>query len=384
LSTPLPREEFGVTERYVYLNHAAVGVLPKSSAAALETFVLAQAGAGVLGTWAYEDRMPQIRAAIARFIGGRQNEIAVVRNSSDGANAIACGIDWQPGDEAILCDNEFPANAIPWVALRRRGVNVRVLSTARERLTETVLAREISPRTKVVTVSWVSYGDGYRHDLRALAEVAHRHGALLCVDGMQAVGAFPIDVRAEGVDALYLGAAKWMLSLQGVGFLYMREGLIDTLTLAAPGWRSMRDMWDFENYGQPYIADASRFEGGTPSFLGALSIESAIALIERCGGAGAIAAHVLGLTDRLCDGLQRLGATIASLRGETTSSGIVTFSLPGADGVELGRALQAKGIVTTHRASGIRVAPHGYNTTEEIDRLLEAVAQYAPTAAEKA
>ena len=382
--TPLPREEFGVTERYVYLNHAAVGVLPKSSVAVLQRFLSAQGDAGVLGTWPYEDEMPAIRASIARFIGAHEREIAIVRNSSDGANAIACGIDWKPGDEVILCDNEFPANAISWVALRRRGVAVRVLNAQYERLTPAVLAREISSRTRVVAVSWVSYGDGYRHDLAGLAEVAHRKGALLCVDAMQALGAFPIDVRAESVDALYLGAAKWMLSLQGVGFLYVRADLIDRLILAAPGWRSMRDIWDFANFEQPYAAGASRFEGGTPSFLGAVSIAAAIALFERCGGAAAVAAHVLSLTDRLCDGLNRLGARIASIRGPKTSSAIVTFSLPGCDSVELGRWLQERGIVTTYRSSGVRVAPHGYNAFEEIDGLLEAAAQYAAATVEKA
>lgn len=374
MSTPLPREEFGVTERYNYLNHAAVGVLPKSSIERLEAFLRAHGDEGGPGVWPYESRMPEIRAAIARFVGAGSHEIALVRNTSDGANAIACGIDWKPGDDVILCDNEFPANAISWVALRHRGVNVRVLPTARERLTPDRLQREIGARTRAVAVSWVSYGDGYRHDLAALAEAAHRRGALLCVDAMQGLGAFPMDVKSAGVDALYLGAAKWMLSLQGVGFLYVREELIDALALAAPGWRSMRDVWDFGNYEQPYAADATRFEGGTPTFLAALSIENAISVLERSGGPGAVAPHVLALTDRLCDGLQRLGATIASIRGDATSSGIVTFSFTGRDSVALGKRLQERGIVTTYRSSGVRVSPHGYNTAEEIDRLLAEIA----------
>jgi len=136
----------------------------------------------------------------------------------------------------------------------------------------------------------------------------------------------------------------------------------------------MREIWDFADFEQPYASGVSRFEGGTPNFLGALSLERSIDLIERSGGTAAIAPHVLALTDALCDGLLRLGASVSSLRGERISSGIVSFTVPGRDSVELGRSLQERcGIVTTYRASGVRVAPHGYNTREEIERLLETV-----------
>jgi selenocysteine lyase/cysteine desulfurase len=268
--------------------------------------------------------------------------------------------------------------------LRRRGVNVRLLPMHRQRLTPDVLRREISPRTRVVAVSWVTYSDGYRHDLPALAAIAHDSKALLCVDAMQALGAFGLDVARDEIDVLYCGAAKWMLGLQGVSFCYVREALIERFELASPGWRSMQDIWDFPRFDQPYTREASRFEGGTPNFLGALSLERSVDLIERCGGTAAIAPHVLTLTDALCEGLRRRGARVSSLRGDGVSSGIVSFSVPGCDSVELGRALAERdAIVTTYRASGVRVAPHGYNTLGEIDRLLDAVAQYAAATAAK-
>jgi cysteine desulfurase/selenocysteine lyase len=380
VSTPLPRSEFAVTRRCIYLNHAAAGVLPQSSIAAIEAFVRAHADAGVLGTFPYDAAMPEYRDKIARFVGAEGTEIAIVPNTGWGANILALGLDWQPGDEVLLCDNEFPANAIPWIALRRRGVTVRLLSTQSARLTPDVLRREISPRTRVVTVSWVSYADGYRHDLAALAEVAHQSNALLCVDAMQALGVFPIDVRAIGVDALYAGAAKWMLGLHGVGFLYVRQRLGERLRLVMPGWRSLRDMWDFHNYEQPFSNDTMRFEGGTPNLLGTLSLVTAIDLFER-SGQSAIADHVIGLTDRLCDGLHRLGADVFSARGEGVSSGIVTFALPGHDSMSVGRALQENGIVSTHRASGVRLSPHGYNTAEEVDAALEMLERQSRTPA---
>lgn len=373
MSTPLPRSEFGVTQQYVYLNHAAAGVLPASTVAAIEQFVRAHATGGVLGTFPYDLQMTEYRSKIGGFIGASGSEIATLLNTGAGANTVALGIDWKPADEVVLCDNEFPANVIPWLGLRRRGVDVRLIPTREERLTPERLRRELSPRTRVVAVSWVSYADGYRHDLAGLAAAAHEAGALLCVDAIQGLGVFPLDVQALGVDALYAGAGKWMLGLHGAAFLYVSRSLAERLEVAMPGWRSLADMWDFHNYEQPFSPDVLRFESGTPNLLGTLSLVCAIDLFER-SGLQAISDHVLALTDRLCEGLAALDAEFSTLRGRNCSSGIVTFSIPGLDSVALGRALESQGIVTTYRTGGVRVSPHGYNTAEEIDVMVSAVA----------
>ena len=376
MSTPLSRSEFGVTQQYVYLNHAAAGVLPASTVAAIERFVRAHAAGGVLGTFPYDLQMTEYRSKIGGFIGASGSEIATLLNTGAGANIVALGIDWKPADEVVLCDDEFPANVIPWLGLRRRGVDVRLITTREGRLTPERLRRELSPRTRVVAVSWVSYADGYRHDLAGLAAVAHEAGALLCVDAIQGLGVFPLDVKAVGVDALYAGAGKWMLGLHGAAFLYVSRSLAERLEVAMPGWRSLADMWDFHNYEQPFSPDVLRFESGTPNLLGTLSLVCAIDLFER-SGRQAVADHVLALTDRLCEGLAALEAEFSTLRGRSCSSGIVTFSIPGLDSIVLGRALESQGIVTTYRTGGIRVSPHGYNTAEEIDVMVNAVARQA-------
>ncbi len=376
MNPPLPRSEFEVVQRYVYLNHASAGVLPRESVAAIEAFVREHARRGVLGTYPYDLRLPEYRERIGRYIGAPGRQIALLTNTSAAAATIAAGLDWHPGDEILLCANEFPANAVAWIALRRRGVRVRLIATAEDRLTPDVLTRALSDRTRLVALSWVSYADGYRHDLQRLASVAHAAGALICVDAMQALGAFSVDVGRTGVDALFAGGPKWLLALHGIALLYISPVLNERLELALPGWRSMEDMWDFHNYEQPYARGAARFECGTPNLLGTISLVSAIELFER-SGTEAVAAHVLALTDRLYEGLRQLGAQLSTARGEGISSGIVTFALPGIDSIELGRALEKENIVTTYRAGGVRVSPHGYNTAEEIDLLLESVAKIA-------
>ena len=370
--TPLPRSQFAVTERYVYLNHAATGILPQVTRDALGAFVGAQAEEGVVGVARYEMKMPAYRAHVGAFIGAAGSEIGILRNTTDGANVVALGLDWQPGDRVILPDNEFPANAIPWLALRRLGVEIDFIDTSRERMTPDVLRAKMTDRTRVVTVSWVSFEDGYRHDLAALAQVTHERGAFFCVDAIQGLGAFPLDVRALDIDVLYSGGQKWLLALQGVSFVYVRAALLDRIATGAPGWRSMSDMWAFLDYDQPFAANASRFEGGTPNFIGAVSLDASISVLEAAG-TQAISAHVLDLTDHLVEGLRSAGANVRSLRGPGVSSGIVTFTYPEIDPVALGRALQSEGVITTWRESGIRVAPHGYNTHDEIDRLLVGV-----------
>ena len=295
-----------------------------------------------------------------------------MRNTGDGANVVARGLDWNAGDEIVLCDNEFGANAMPWLALREEGVTIRFIRTPHERMTPDVLRREMTPRTRLVAVSWVSFGDGYRHDLAALAEIAHAGGAWFCVDAIQGLGAFPLDAEALGIDALYAGGAKWLLALPGVSFLYVAPRLFERLVPRWRGWRDVADIWNFLDYDQPLATDGSRFEGGTPNFHGAVALSSSMDVIEE-GGTERIAAHVLALTDRFVEGLQSMDARIASVRGPGVSSGIVTFTLPGVDPVALGRRLGQAGIVTTFRATGIRVSPHGHNTVSDIDALLEAL-----------
>ena len=306
------------------------------------------------------------------FIGAGGDEIAFLPNTSAAANAIASGIDWQPGDEVILPDDEFGSNALPWLALRSRGVRVTLLPHRQTRMTPGALGAAITPRTRAVAVSWVAFHDGYRHDLAALAEVTHAAGAFFCVDVIQGLGAFPLDVRRLGIDVAYGGGQKWLLALQGSAFLYVKREVLDRIAVTAPGWRSLEDIWDFLEYEQPYGPGAARFEAGTPNFAGALSLTTSVDVLREAGAAP-IAQHVLRLTDHLVEGLNRAGMRVLSQRGDGCSSGIVTFTHPSVAPVSLGKRVQAAGFVVTARPQGVRVAPHAYNTVAEIDAFLEAL-----------
>jgi cysteine desulfurase/selenocysteine lyase len=369
---PLGRDRVAPGAGVVYLNHAAAGVLPTATRDAIVRLVDGQARAGLLGFVSVEANLARARARVGRFIGADGDEIAFLRNTSDGANAIARGLTWRAGDEIVLCDDEFGSNALPWLALREEGVAVRFIRAPGDRMTPQVLARTMTDRTRLVAVSWVGFADGYRHDLAALAEVAHARDALFCVDAIQALGAFPLDVKATGIDALYAGGAKWLLALPGVSVLYVDRALQERLTVRWRGWRDVANIWNFLDYDQPLAPNAARYEGGTQNFLGIAALETSLDVLEEAG-VPRIAEHVLGLTDELVDRLRSRGAELLTQRGEGISSGIVTFRIPGRDPVELGRALGRAGIVTTYRPSGIRVSPHGHNTRDDIGALLTAL-----------
>jgi cysteine desulfurase / selenocysteine lyase len=373
LSAPLARERFALAPGIVYVNHAAVGVLPIATRDALHAMVDDHAARGLVGILPYEQSLAAYRRRIAAFIGGRGDEVALLRNTGDGATILAQGLDLGPGDEVIGGANEFGSNAYPWLALRERGVTVTLIDAPRARMTPDVLRRAMTRGTKVVTVSWVTFDDGYRHDLAALAEVAHAGGAILAVDVMQALGAFPLDVATTGVDAVYAGGAKWLMALQGVSFLWLRAELLERVAVRLPGWRSAADIWNFLDYEQGYASNAARYEGGTPNIIGALSLVTSMDVLTEAG-LDRIAAHVVGLTDRLDEGVRARGyAVLGDRTPDAVKSGIITFRRDGVDPVALGRRLGEAGIVTTYRANGVRVSPHGYNTADEIDALIAAL-----------
>jgi selenocysteine lyase/cysteine desulfurase len=372
LPAPIDAAEVSSRPGVVYLNHAAAGLLPHRTARVLTNLVTGQEEAGLLGFLSVESNLPRYRQSVGSFIGAAPGEIAFLRNTGDGANTIARGLQWQPGDEIIVSDNEFGSNVLPYLALREHGVVLTFVRTAHERLTPEVLARMMTSHTKLVAVSWVSFADGYKHDLAGLSAVAHERGALFCVDAIQGLGAFPLDVRADGIDALYAGGAKWLLALPGVSFLYVSRELQERLAVRWRGWRDVADIWNFCDYDQEHADGAARYEGGTQNFYGIAALDASISVLAHAG-TERIGAHVLALTDHLCAALASRGAVVSSPRGAGISSGIVTFTERGRDPVETGRALGRLGFVTTFRPSGIRVSPHGYNTWDEIEAFVSAL-----------
>ncbi len=366
------RREFLSCGETINFNHAGVSSLPARVAQAVTRF--AEQATAIDGAvhrqWV--ERMAAVRDSFARLIGAAAAEIAFVKNTAEGLSLVAGGLDWQPGDNVIAVDGDYPSNVYPWFGLRRWGVETRMLTPVAGRFAVDQLRAACDARTRVVAVSAVDWQTGFRCDLRALGAFCRERGVLFCVDAIQAVGALQIDVEHDLVDCLAAGGHKWLLAPEGCGCLFVSSRVVERLQPVLLGWKSVREPEAFLPYHFELRPDASRFEPGTPPYLGIHALGAALDLLHEAGPA-AIEARVLELTALLAHGLRQRGAEILSPWGETERSGILTFRL-GDDPEALARNLVKHGILCRVRAGGVRLAPHFYNDENDVARFFAVLA----------
>ena len=374
--TALERALFPVASEWAYCDHAAVGPLPRPTRDALVEIFDAQMRLGKNGMAPIEARRDAVRAQVAAAINAQPGEIAFMRSSSDGALLVANGIEWQPDDEIILADDEFGANAYPWLNLRRRGVRIILAKSPAERVTTAFLDRVATDRTRLVAVSYVGFNDGYRNDIAGVGRWCEEHDVFFAVDAMQGFGHLPLDVRQCAADFAYCGAAKWLLSPHGVSFVFVRRELIEELAPSMASWRSVVDPMNFLDYEQALHPDAQRFEGGSLNYPGVAALGVSLDILMRAGLEN-IEGHVLELRGRLVDGARRAGIGVKSDFPAHACSAIVLLDRGAADVEELRTSADAAKVGITVRDVGVRVSPHGYNDEEDIDRVLAVLAPCA-------
>ncbi|MEW6723317.1 MAG: aminotransferase class V-fold PLP-dependent enzyme [Bacillota bacterium] len=364
------RPEFPVTRHYCYLNHAANAPEPLRVVRAVEEYLRDASEAGTLLEDRWWLKVETARSTLASFIGASPDELAWVDNVSHAAMIVANGLDWRPGDKIVGTAGQFPANIYPWLNLRRHGIEYHMVP-ARDGLlrTEDILGA-IDDRTRVVAISLVEFFTGQRHEVARIGARCREKGVLFFVDGIQGVGAIPVDVRAMNIDFLAFGAQKWMLGPNGVGALYVRRELVERLHPVTASWLSVPERFDFANLEQGYIPEAGRFEGGTGNLMGLVGFAAALEYFALLG-AEPIWETIRGLTDHLIEGLQSRGYQILSPLAPEARSGIVGFYHPREAADRLVDRLRDEGIIVAVRQGAVRVSPHFYNTVAEIDWLLE-------------
>jgi selenocysteine lyase/cysteine desulfurase len=226
-------------------------------------------------------------------------------------------------------------------------------------------------RTRVLTISAVEYASGYRVDLAALGKICKEKDILFCVDAIQALGVLPVDVRAMNIDFLSADGHKWLCGPEGCGIFYCRRELIGQLRPVMSGWICMVDAIDFGNYRYEFVDSARKFDTGSYNLAGIYGVGASIKLLLDVG-IDKVAEYVLMLTDRLAEGIRRKGYRIISSRCPGEASGIVAFITDVHDQQKIRDELENKHrIIISLREGRLRVSPHVYNTTEEIDQLIE-------------
>lgn len=365
------RLQFPVTLELTYLNHAAVAPLPLRASGHIARYLdeLSRRGAAGYPAFAFQI-IDRARELAARLIHTVPERIFIVRSTTQGIGVAATGIPARPGDNVVLVEREFPANIRPWLPLRRRGVEVRMVPQREGRVLIDDLAAAADDRTAAISVSFVQFLSGFRVDVGAVSEICRRHDALCVVDAIQGLGAFPLDVEALGVDFLAADAHKWMLGPEGVGIGYAAPRALERIEPVLEGWFGTEDPFDFFNVEQPLKQTAARYEEGAYNVAGIHGMVGSLELLLEAG-VERIARRILTLTDRLCEGLRGIGWAVQSPREtEAERSGIVLCGREGADAQTLRARLERERIVVSVRGGGLRVAPHAYNTPEEIDRIV--------------
>ncbi len=364
------RSEFPITQHVTHFNHAGVSPVSRRVAAAVTAFITEATLIDAAAQRRWEQRTEAVRGAFARLVGARADEIAFVKNTSEGLSLVAAGIDWRAGDNVIAVDGEYPSNVYPWFGLRRWEVETRMVRPVQGRVRAADVAALIDARTRLVSVSFVDWNSGGRTDLRPLGELCRRHGILFCVDGIQGVGAIPLDVECEHIDCLAVGGHKWLLAPEGCGCLFVSRRVMDRVHSVLHGWKSVRDAETYLPYHFDPRPDAAQFEPGSPSVLSTYALGAAIDLLLEIG-TEAVRQRLYDLTDRLAAGLRPRGAEVVSPWAHDERSGIVVFRL--GDPQRLWAELNRQGFVVRMRGGGIRIAPHFYNNEDDIDRLLAAL-----------
>jgi cysteine desulfurase / selenocysteine lyase len=369
------RAEMPVVRKWAYLDHAAVSPVTAPAIGAMARWVteVGEEGDTIWPKWS--GQATEARQTAARLINADPEEVALITSTTAGINLVAEGLDWKPGDNVVTLDDEFPSNLYPWMHLGDLGVETRLVPTENGRVDYDRLAGHCDDRTRVITVSWVGYSNGCRRNLPALCEIAGRCGALLFVDAIQGLGAFPLDVRATPIDFLAADSHKWMLGPEGAGFAYIRRDRLPLLRATGVGWNSVVQGSDYTHIELKLRETAARYEGGAKNMVGLIGMGASLALFESLGIAN-LAAAVLAITDYACEQVAKLGYRVVSPRTGDEASGIISINMPGVDVAAVRRHCLDQGVALAYRAGRLRISPHAYNNEADIDRFVEALRSF--------
>lgn len=364
----VPRSDFLGFEEVTHLYTAAECPMLAQGAAALQSYA-AQKTRAEAGRVHHGAVARSCKEGIRRLLDVPPEEIGFVASASDGINQVCGAIDFREGDNVVVNDLEFPSVTLPWLRLKQRGVEVRVVHHQRWDIPTEALLAAVDGRTRLMALSHVSYVTGLRHDVAAISEGLHRAGALLLLDATQSLGVLP--VPAEAADFVVSSTYKWALGTHGLGVLYWNRARRPDFEPAAVGWYSVENFLAPDRYERYTLKpDAGRFETGYVNYPAIYALNEAVAYLLDAGP-GRIAEHALALGDRLIDGLTRLDLEVMSPRDPARRGASVSFAH--ARAAEIGPALAARNIHVWAGDGRVRASTHLYNDEADVEQYLAAV-----------
>lgn len=367
------RAEFPILARKTYLNSCSLGALSRRAESRLGTFLEEWHTHGA-SAW-YETwmgRLAELRGRVAGMIGADPAEVALAASVSAALASVASAVDYRGRRKVVVAELDFPTLAYQWMARPDLEV-VRVPSDDGATISLDRWADAVDDRTAVLATSHVFYATGAIQDLRGLAEIAHRAGALLLVDAYQGVGQVPVAVREADVDILITGPLKWLMGGPGLAYTYVRRELIARLRPTVTGWFATADQFAFDIENLVYKEDARRFELGTPALHTVHTALGGQDVVDEIG-VPAIRARNRALTERLIDRARAAGFAMRLAPDPDARSAIVMVAADDPNGAVA--HLDRAGIIADARPGHVRLSPHFYNTEDEIDAAVGALAEW--------
>ena len=367
------RKLFPGAGQSAYLDVASRGLLPESSLAVAQEHLMARV-LGRADKARYFELVELARSRFAQLIGAGAAEVAITKNVSEGLNIIATAIEWQPGDEVIVCSTlEHPNNLYPWRNLERLGVRVVDIPDVLGVMPIDAMIARLGPKVRVVALSATTFRPGFRTDLERIGRACRAHGALLVVDAAQTVGITHVDVAAQHIDMLAASTQKGLCSLYGMGFLYVREAVAERMTPTALARFGVDIEKTHEADYDPgpirFRRAALRFDVGNYNFLAANLTAHAMAIILE-QGTRAIDAHVSSLAARLVDALRAQGIEPMMHEAATLANIVcVDVSQPATKSQpdRLYAFMKSRNVIAALRGRYLRFSLHFYNNADDVD-----------------
>jgi selenocysteine lyase/cysteine desulfurase len=361
------RSHFPILREKTYLYNCSQGALCDAVEAGIQEYAASwRTSSAPWDEWM--ETYEALRGAFARFINAHPDEVAIVTSASAGINPIANALQFDRRNKVVMSEYEFPTMGQIWLAQRPRGAEIHFLDGVNDTVPTECYAQAIDKQTRVVPLTHVSFVNGFRSDVAAIAKIAHAQGALLLLDGYQDCGTRPMDVKALDVDFFVTGTLKYLLGPPGLGFLYVRRELIETLTPSITSWMAQRDPFTFNTKSFDPSPDARRFEGGSPPIPNIYLARPAIDLLAGIGMDN-VAAQIGRLTAAFLTGVREL-----RIDSKTPSSSVGPLVvLRAKDAAAMLAKLTDRGIAVSTRRDGVRFAFHVYNTLEDVNVALTAL-----------
>ncbi len=365
-------QEFPLDEEIVYLNHAAVSPWPLRTTNAVKAFADENTHFGAQNYLNWLETETRLRGQLQRLINApTSNDIALLKNTSEALSVVASGLNWQPGDNIVSSNEEFPSNRLPWLAQAKYGVEFREIELAGKDSPEQALIEACDGKTRLITISSVQYGTGRCIDLKQIGEFCSTNNILFCVDAIQSLGALLFDVQSIKADFVMADAHKWMLGPEGIALFYCNPAIRDSLELHQFGWHMIKDVGNYAAKDWQAADSAQRFECGSPNMLGIHALSASLSLIEEIG-IGNISKNIINNTSYIIDNIKNInGLSFISPTERPYFAGIVTFNIEGKNMSKIYTKLMKNKVICANRAGGLRFSPHFYTSQNKTDKALE-------------